>query len=221
MSHLIFRFLEPKSKLSRVALLLVIPAFLSQPLSYTGRSLPAAVPLAFTAYIGALIFCTLAYRLSPFHPLAKYPGPVISKASKWWAAYICARGDPHRYYKDLHDRYGDVVRIGQCRNPLSVTYLSTYLFTGPNELSIRDASLIHPVLGQGGLPKGPRASMSSRLPLNGHNKCYGIRLGWSTRKPVINLSTRSSKTHASTQALESSVFIYGCEGVRGYRGKSY
>jgi len=27
---------------------------------------------------------------------------------------------------------------------------------GPNELSIRDASLIHPVLGQGGLRKGPR-----------------------------------------------------------------
>src|SRR6266702_6649543 len=29
-------------------------------------------------------------------------------------------------------------------------------FAGPNELSVRDASLIHSVLGQGGLPKGPR-----------------------------------------------------------------
>ncbi len=28
-------------------------------------------------------------------------------------------------------------------------------FPGPNELSIRDASLIHAVLGPGGLPKGP------------------------------------------------------------------
>jgi hypothetical protein len=27
---------------------------------------------------------------------------------------------------------------------------------GPNELSIRDGSIIHAVLGQGGLPKGPR-----------------------------------------------------------------
>jgi len=160
-SHLIFHFLEPKSKLSRVALLLVIPAFLSQPLTYTGRPLHTAVPLAFTAYVGALIFFTIVYRLSPFHPLTKYPGPVVAKASKWWAAYICARGDPHRYYKDLHDRYGDVVRIGQGRHPLSVTYLPTYQLTGPNELSIRDASLIHPVLGQGGLPKEPRASMSS------------------------------------------------------------
>ena len=44
-------------------------------------------------------------------------------------------------------------------------YLSTYPLPGPNELSIRDASLIHPVLGQGGLPKGPRMSMSSLHPL--------------------------------------------------------
>jgi hypothetical protein len=29
-------------------------------------------------------------------------------------------------------------------------------FAGPNELSIRDGSIIHAVLGQGGLPKGPR-----------------------------------------------------------------
>jgi hypothetical protein len=107
--------LEPKSKLSRITLLLVIPALLSQPISHTGQSMYTAVPLAFTAYIGALIFFTLAYRLSSIHPLSKYPGPVIARMSKWWAAYICARGDSHRYYKRLHDRYGDVVRIGQGR----------------------------------------------------------------------------------------------------------
>jgi hypothetical protein len=115
MSHLIFRHLEPRSKLSRATLLFVVPALLSQLIFYTGRSLYAAVPLAFTTYIGALTFFTLAYRLSPFHPLAKYPGPVVAKTSKWWAAYIGAIGDSHRYYKHLHDRYGDVVRIGQGR----------------------------------------------------------------------------------------------------------
>ena len=114
-SHLIFRHWEPKFKQSYLALL-VIPVLLSQLISYTGRSLYAAVPLAFTTYIGGLIFFTLAYRLSPFHPLAKYPGPVIAKTSKWWAAYISAIGDSHRYYKHLHDRYGDVVRIGRCRH---------------------------------------------------------------------------------------------------------
>ncbi len=112
---MIFRRLEPRSKLSRATLLFVVPALLSQPVSYTGRSLYAAVPLAFTTYIGALIFFTLAYRLSPFHPLAKYPGPVLAKTSKWWTAHISATGALHKYYKRLHDRYGDVVRVGQSR----------------------------------------------------------------------------------------------------------
>jgi len=115
-SHLVFRYFEPQSQLPRVTLLLVIPALLSQPISYTtGQSIYTALPLAFTAYIGALIFFTLAYRLSPTHPLSKYPGPVVARTSSWWVAYISARGDPHRYYKHLHDRYGDVVRIGRGR----------------------------------------------------------------------------------------------------------
>ena len=59
-----------------------------------------------------MLFFTLAYRLSPFHPLAKYPGPLMAKSSKWWAAYININGDLHRYYRDAHDRYGDVIRIG-------------------------------------------------------------------------------------------------------------
>ena len=113
MSHLVYRHFEPRSALSSVALLLVIPALLSHLISYTGRSSYTAVPLAFTAYGGALMFFTLVYRLSPFHPLAKYPGPVIAKTSKWWAAYMSGRGDIHRYYKCLHDHYGDVVRIGE------------------------------------------------------------------------------------------------------------
>jgi len=45
-----------------------------------------------------------------------------------------------------------------------------------------------------------------------------IRLGL---EPVINCPARSCETHASTQALESSVFIYGYERVRRYRGKPY
>ena len=110
---MIFRFFEPRSLLSRATLLFGVPALLSQLISSTGNSLYAAVPLAFTTYIGALIFFSLVYRLSPFHPLAEYPGPVIAKTSKWWGAYISARGDPHRYIKHLHDRYGDVVRTGQ------------------------------------------------------------------------------------------------------------
>ena len=60
------------------------------------------------------------YRLSPFHPLAKYRGPTIAKTSKLWAAYVCSRGGLHRYLKSLHERYGDVVRVGRYQLNLHV-----------------------------------------------------------------------------------------------------
>ena len=112
MSHLIFRHFEPGFFPSGAMLLIVTPALLSGPLSRTVRSPYAALPLAFAAYWSGLAFFTLVYRLSSFHPLAKYPGPLLAKTSKWWAAYLSGTGDQHRYIKRLHDRYGDVVRIG-------------------------------------------------------------------------------------------------------------
>ena len=112
-SHLVFRHFEPSSTPSRTTLLIVIPALLSGPISYTVRSPYTALPIAFAAYWSSLVYFTLAYRLSSFHPLAKFPGPLLAKTSKWWAAYhLGATGDQHRYRKRLHDRYGDVVRIG-------------------------------------------------------------------------------------------------------------
>jgi len=105
--------LEPRSAPSLGALLVVVPALLSLPISYhVPWPFVHAVPLAFTTYGGLLSFFTLAYRLSPLHPLAKYPGPVIAKSSQWWMAYLGGKGEIHRYCKDLHDRYGDIVRIG-------------------------------------------------------------------------------------------------------------
>ena len=111
-SHLLFRRFEPRSIQWHAILLIVIPALLSAPISYSVRSPYTAVSLACALYWSGLVSFTLAYRLSPFHPLAKYPGPVLAKSSKWWAAYINAIGDQHRCYKRLHDRYGDVIRIG-------------------------------------------------------------------------------------------------------------
>ncbi|KAH9063317.1 high nitrogen upregulated cytochrome P450 monooxygenase 2 [Lactarius vividus] len=136
-SHQCFRYFEARSKLPLVTLLFVVPALLSVPISYHVSWPSAAILFAFIAYGSSVTSFALIYRLSPLHPLAKYPGPAIAKMSKLWAAYHSAMGDQHRCYKSLHDRYGDVVRVG------------------PNELSIRDPLLIHPLLGQGGLPKGP------------------------------------------------------------------
>ncbi len=112
-SSLGFRHFEPRSNFPLLILLVFVPVFLSIPISYHVRYAFASVPLAFASYIGSLLFFTVAYRLSPFHPLAKYPGPTIAKTSKWWGAYAGGRGDLHLYYKRLHDHYGDVIRVGQ------------------------------------------------------------------------------------------------------------
>jgi hypothetical protein len=90
-----------------------VPTLLSIPISYHVGYTLFSIPLAFASYSGFLVFFTVLYRLSPLHPLAKYPGPIIAKTSKWWGAYVGFRGDLHLYYKSLHDRYGDVVRVGE------------------------------------------------------------------------------------------------------------
>jgi hypothetical protein len=99
-----------------------------------------------------LIFFTLAYRLSPFHPLAKYPGPITAKMSKWWAAYIGARGYMYRYYKGLHDRYGDVVRIGWARFLLFV-YQPLTIFQVPTSYPFAMLPLFIPYLAKMACPK--------------------------------------------------------------------
>jgi len=55
---------------------------------------------------------------------------------------------------------------------------------GPNELSIRDASLIHPILGQGGLPKGPRWVPDGLPPLIAQ------------RDPILHMEQRKPWTRA-------------------------
>jgi cytochrome P450 len=69
------------------------------------------------------------YRLSPFHPLAKYPGPVLARITRFWATRHAIGGSQNRVSHELFERYGDVVR------------------TGPNHLIIRNASAIPVVLG--------------------------------------------------------------------------
>ena len=65
-----------------------------------------------STYLTALAASTVIYRLSPWHPLARYPGPLGCRVSKLWMGAVCVPGFQHRYIQALHERYGDVVRIG-------------------------------------------------------------------------------------------------------------
>ncbi|KAF1998245.1 cytochrome P450 [Amniculicola lignicola CBS 123094] len=46
-----------------------------------------------------------------FHPLAKFPGPILRGAFKFPFLWTMFKGDSVRETKDFHDKYGDVVRI--------------------------------------------------------------------------------------------------------------
>ncbi|KAM5536735.1 hypothetical protein V8D89_009574 [Ganoderma adspersum] len=107
----------------------------------------------FATYLATLVLSVLVYRVSPIHPLARYPGPIGCKLSKFWLGFACIPGFQHQYIKSLHERYGDVVRIG------------------PNEVSIRDSTVLNGLLGTSGLPKGPhfvgRLLTDTELPMVG------------------------------------------------------
>jgi peptidoglycan biosynthesis protein MviN/MurJ (putative lipid II flippase) len=110
--HLVFNRFEPRGLLSFTCLLVVVPIVLTPVLIPHNHNVPLAVAMTFSTYLSTLVAATLAYRLSPFHPLAKYPGPVMCKISKLWFAGVAMGGKQHIYYQQIHEHYGDIVRIG-------------------------------------------------------------------------------------------------------------
>lgn len=60
-----------------------------------------------------IILFVVLYRLSPFHPLACYPGPITRRISLLVPAFLAVTGNRCKELRRLHARYGDVVRIGK------------------------------------------------------------------------------------------------------------
>ncbi|KAI0265059.1 high nitrogen upregulated cytochrome P450 monooxygenase 2 [Gloeopeniophorella convolvens] len=151
-TYLGFKRYEFSSPFPLFSLLGLLPSLLSLSLG------PFIASRLWSTFASVLIFNALlgtyvtVYRLSPWHPLAKFPGPVLPRVSKWYLARIAGKGNQHTYIQQLHVRYGDVVRVG------------------PNELSFRDASAIPVVLGTGGLPKGPAWDNRSNPPAVIHQR---------------------------------------------------
>ena len=81
------------------------------------RSSPLLAGLAtfatsLAAYLATLLVSIVLYRVSPFHPLAQYPGPTWRKVSMLVPAYQSVSGNRHKQIDELHRKYGDVVRTG-------------------------------------------------------------------------------------------------------------
>ena len=105
--YLIFKRYEPIFVRQHAALLLAPPKLLTL-LTLTLSSSPAsptctALTLTLT-YLAALLASTAVYRLSPWHPLARFPGLLLPRLTEFWRAVLAANGQQHTAVQKLHAR---------------------------------------------------------------------------------------------------------------------
>ncbi|KAL1949719.1 hypothetical protein VTO73DRAFT_8600 [Trametes versicolor] len=98
-------------------------------------SSPLLVTLAVCAAYSLTVWViTVTYRLSPWHPLAGYPGPLVAKITGLWLSYISFTGKRYQILDDLHARYGPFLRVGPgCISINSPNATSLYLNTEKSE----------------------------------------------------------------------------------------
>ncbi|KAK7684538.1 hypothetical protein QCA50_012485 [Cerrena zonata] len=131
--HLIFHYWEPER--ITIASVVLIPELLavillSHPLSLGNALWNVCV------FLLVMGLSTVAYRLSPFHPLARFPGPTLNKITQFQAMWTNATSRQHLDRHEMHKKYGHIVRVG------------------PNALSIVDVDAVNSVFGLNGLEKG-------------------------------------------------------------------
>ena len=152
-SHFLFNRYEPRRATAILSLVLAPPLIIAFWLYPSNRSPITALARSYAIHLASLVVSVVAYRLSPYHPLAAIPGPLLCKVTRLWALYIVQTGNQHRYYKSLHDRYGTHVRTGEGIRP-ERAFESSYLIqhtntstSGPNHIHISDASGLATVMG--------------------------------------------------------------------------
>ncbi|PMB65937.1 Tryprostatin B 6-hydroxylase [Beauveria bassiana] len=72
------------------------------------------------AMVAGLLTSMLVYR-ALFHALCRYPGPFMARLSNFYLLFLSKRLQLYRELQQLHERYGDIVRLGP--STLSVTKL--------------------------------------------------------------------------------------------------
>lgn len=68
--------------------------------------------LEISSYGFTLFASIIVYRLF-FHRLRRFPGPTLARVSKLWHVIKLSQKPNFRLLDELHDKYGDFVRIGE------------------------------------------------------------------------------------------------------------
>lgn len=108
-THVVLHYCEPKNLVQ--PLKVILPA-ISIAVGLGGLSLSSCL-ITIATYLLTLAISVTVYRLSPFHPLAQYPGPVLNKITKLAGMQNSWGGHGHRNNHQLHAKYGPVVRVGE------------------------------------------------------------------------------------------------------------
>lgn len=111
--HLIYNRVEPRKLKIHFFLLIAVPILLVWYFHSLFSSWIKAILYLYPTFVVTLLLSLVLYRLSPLHPLAKFPGPVPNRISNFIMCKIAAGRKQHIYLKELHDQYGPYVRIGR------------------------------------------------------------------------------------------------------------
>ena len=106
--------------LFRIALglsLLILSAQVRYETSFNSTSFTTTL-LIILSYNAALFSSILLYRRF-FHRLRNFPGPVWAGLTKFWHVFHCLNSQNYLLLEDLHQSYGQFVRTGASRLPLS------------------------------------------------------------------------------------------------------
>ena len=88
------------------------------------------------------LFVLAAYRVF-FHPLAKYPGPLLAKVTDLYQTYYAWKGRRHLEFARCHEKYGNIVRFGpnslsfNTNTALKVSALTYNCRTNESEKSLK------------------------------------------------------------------------------------
>lgn len=64
------------------------------------------------SFLGTMIVIAVTYRLSPLHPLWRFPGPFLNQITSLKAMHMVSTGHRYTIIKGLHEKYGKFVRTG-------------------------------------------------------------------------------------------------------------
>lgn len=95
--------------------------------------------------LATIALVTVTYRLSRFHPLSSFPGPILCKCTSFKLAHITYTGKRHEIIASLHAKHGKVVRTGTTCSPHSSIDYSHSRCLGPNTLSINSHAAVAPI----------------------------------------------------------------------------